>query len=48
MTDLKLILTMLRETTTTKITKDRNSKGFKKLKKDSKDGGSSWKNQKRY
>lgn len=39
MTDLELILTMLGEATTTKLTKDRDSKGFKKLKKDAKDGG---------
>jgi DNA-damage-inducible protein D len=40
MNDLELILTMLAEATTTKITKDRDSKGFKKLKKDAQDGGS--------
>ena len=39
MDDLELILTMLGEATTTKITKDRNSKGFIPLKKDAKDGG---------
>ena len=39
MNDIELILTMLGEATTTKITKDRNSKGFHKLKKDAKDGG---------
>ena len=39
MTDLELILTMLGEATTTKLTTDRNSKGFKKLRKDAKDGG---------
>ncbi|MHB8881557.1 MAG: BRO-N domain-containing protein [Thermodesulfovibrionales bacterium] len=39
MTDIELILTMLGEATTTKITKDRNSKGFTPLKKDAQDGG---------
>ena len=39
MDDLELILTMLGEATTTKITKDRNSKGFVPLKKDAQDGG---------
>lgn len=39
MDDIELILTMLAEATTTKITKDRNSKGFPKLKKDAQDGG---------
>lgn len=39
MNDIELILTMLSEATTTKITRDRNSKGFPKLKKDAKDGG---------
>ena len=39
MDDLELILTMLGEATTTKITKDRNSKGFVPLKKDAKEGG---------
>jgi DNA-damage-inducible protein D len=39
MTDLELILTMLGEATTTKLTKDRDSQGFKKLKKDARDGG---------
>ncbi len=39
MTDLELILTMLSEATTTKITKDRNSRKFHKLKKDAQDGG---------
>ena len=39
MTDLELILTMLGEATTTKLTTDRDSKGFKKLKNDAKDGG---------
>jgi len=39
MTDIELILTMLGEATTTKITRDRNSKGFTPLKKDAQDGG---------
>lgn len=39
MDDLELILTMLGEATTTKITKDRNSEGFIPLKKDARDGG---------
>lgn len=39
MTDLELILTMLGEATTTKITKGRNSQGFSKLQKDAQDGG---------
>lgn len=39
MTDIELILTMLAEATTTKITIDRDSKGFKPLKKDAQDGG---------
>lgn len=39
MEDLELILTMLGEATTTKITKDRNSKGFIPLKKDAREGG---------
>ena len=39
MDDLELILTMLGEATTTKITKDRNSKGFVPLKKDAQEGG---------
>jgi len=34
-----LILTMLGEATTTKFTKDRDSLGFPKLKKDAKEGG---------
>ncbi len=38
MTDLELILTMLWEATTTKLTNDRDSQGFKKLKKDANDG----------
>lgn len=39
MNDIELILTMLAEATTTKLHKDRNSKGFLKLKKDAGDGG---------
>lgn len=39
MTDLELILTMLGEATTTKFTKDRDSKDFSKLKRDAQDGG---------
>jgi len=39
MDDLELILTMLGEVTTTKITKGRNSKGFVPLKRDARDGG---------
>ena len=39
MEDLELILTMLGEATTTKITKDRNSRDFVPLKKDAKEGG---------
>ncbi|MBI5675091.1 MAG: Bro-N domain-containing protein [Nitrospirae bacterium] len=39
MTDIELILTMLGEATTTKITRDRDSKGFTPLKKDAQDGG---------
>jgi len=39
MTDIELILTMLAEATTTKITRDRDSKGFVPLKKDALDGG---------
>ncbi|MDD5687009.1 MAG: Bro-N domain-containing protein [Elusimicrobia bacterium] len=39
MTDLELIITMLGEAATTKITQDRNSYGFPKLQKDAKDGG---------
>jgi len=39
MKDLELILTMLGEATTTKITKDRNSKKFTPLKRDAKEGG---------
>jgi hypothetical protein len=39
MTDIELILTMLGEATTTKITRDRDSKGFVPLKKDAQAGG---------
>lgn len=39
MTDLELILTMLGEATTTKLTKGRDSQGFSELQKDAKDGG---------
>ncbi|MDP2585400.1 MAG: Bro-N domain-containing protein [Candidatus Levybacteria bacterium] len=39
MDDIELILTMLAEATTTRITRDRNSRGFPRLKKDAKDGG---------
>ena len=39
MTDIELILTMLAEATTTKLHRDRDSKGFKPLKKDAQEGG---------
>jgi phage terminase Nu1 subunit (DNA packaging protein) len=39
MDDLELILTMLGEVTTTRLTRERDSKEFQKLKKDAKDGG---------
>jgi len=39
MDDIELILTMLGEATTTRLHRDRNSKGFPLLKKDAKDGG---------
>jgi len=39
MDDLELVLTMLGETTTTKFTRERDSRLFPKLKKDAKDGG---------
>ena len=39
MDDIELILTMLGEVTTTRLHRDRNSKGFTPLKKDAKDGG---------
>ncbi len=39
MDDIELILTMLGEATTTRFTRERDSKQFPKLKKDAKDGG---------
>ncbi len=39
MDDLELILTMLGETTTTRFSQERDSKGFKPLQKDAQDGG---------
>lgn len=39
MTDIELILTMLAEATTTKLHRDRDSKGFEPLKKDAQEGG---------
>lgn len=39
MNDIELILTMLSEATTTKLTKDRDSIGFVPLKRDAKEGG---------
>jgi hypothetical protein len=39
MNDIELILTMLGEATTTKLTRDRDSKGMPKLRKDAQDGG---------
>ncbi|MGH7601017.1 MAG: BRO-N domain-containing protein [bacterium] len=39
MADIELILTMLAEATTTKLHRDRDSHGFKPLKKDAQDGG---------
>ncbi|EKE21387.1 MAG: hypothetical protein ACD_7C00265G0009 [uncultured bacterium] len=39
MDDIELVLTMLGEVTTTKLHRDRNSKGFNPLRKDAKDGG---------
>jgi len=39
MTDIELILTMLAEATTTKLHRDRDSRGFAPLKKDAGDGG---------
>lgn len=39
MTDIELILTMLAEATTTKLTRDRDSKGFVPLKEDAQEGG---------
>ena len=40
MTDIELILTMLAEATTTKLHRDRDTKGFEPLKKDAQEGGS--------
>jgi len=39
MNDIELILAMLGEATTTKLSQDRDSRGFPKLRQDSKDGG---------
>ncbi|MEK6968699.1 MAG: hypothetical protein AABX51_08825 [Nanoarchaeota archaeon] len=39
MDDLELILTMLDEATTTRFTKERDSRQFQPLRKDAKDGG---------
>ena len=39
MEDLELILTMLGEATTTKLTRDKDTKGLRKLRKDAQDGG---------
>ena len=39
MDDIELILTMLGEATTTRFTRERDSKGFQKLKIDANDGG---------
>lgn len=39
MTDIELILTMLAEATTTKLHRDRDTLGMKRLKKDAQDGG---------
>ena len=39
MDDMEIILTMLGEATTTRLTKDRNSQEFPELKKDAKEGG---------
>ena len=39
MTDIELILTMLAEATTTKLHRDRDSRGFDPLKKDAQEGG---------
>ncbi len=39
MNDIELILTMLGEATTTKLTQDRDSQEFDALHKDAKDGG---------
>ncbi len=40
MDDIEIILTMLGEATTTKFTRDRDTKGFHRLRKDAKEGGS--------
>jgi len=39
MDDIELILTMLGEATTTRLTQDRDSQKFPELKKDARDGG---------
>lgn len=39
MDDIELILTMLGEASTTRFTRERDSKFFQKLKNDAKDGG---------
>ena len=39
MNDIELILTMLGEATTTKLTKDRDSRGMPHLRKDAQEGG---------
>ncbi|KHO53859.1 MAG: hypothetical protein QT09_C0009G0010 [archaeon GW2011_AR18] len=39
MDDMELILTMLGEASTTRLTRERNSEKFKELKEDAKDGG---------
>lgn len=39
MDDIELILTMLGEATTTKLTRERDTRGFPKLRKDAQDGG---------
>ncbi len=39
MDDMEIILTMLGEATTTRLTRDRDSKEIPSLKKDAKDGG---------
>ncbi len=40
MNDIELILTMLGEATTTKLTRDRDTRGFPNLRKDAQEGGS--------
>ena len=40
MDDIELILTMLGETTTTRLTRERDSQELTNLKRDAKDGGS--------